>query len=319
MAKKKLLDCVKSEIRRRNYSPSTEKSYCGWIVRYIRFHNLTHPVDLNEKDITGYLNYLAEERHVVASTQNQALSAIVFLYEHILQKPVEKLHKLQRAKKPKRLPVVLSKNEAKKIIAEITGRQKLLVSLIYGSGLRISEALRIRVLDLDFDYNQLIIRGGKGLKDRVTMLPESLIRDLKHQLERVKTLHRSELRKGYGRTKLPKALSIKYPSAATSLEWQYFFPASKRYKDLDTGIWYKHHVSATDLRKEVKRTVKYLGINKHVTPHTFRHSFATHLLQNGYDIRTVQELLGHKSVKTTMVYTHVLNKGGRGVKSPLDK
>lgn len=318
MKKKKLLDRFRDEIRRRNYSYSTEKSYTGWTVRLVRYHNLRHPAELNEKDIVAFLNHLAVDQHVAASTQNQALSAILFLYEHVLKKPMGNLARIQRAKKPKRLPVVLSEKEAMSVINRLEGVNKLVLSLIYGSGLRISEALRLRILDIDFDYKQITVRNGKGLKDRITMLPESIIPALKIHIKKVKNLHQQDVQKGHGKTILPKALARKYPKAASQLKWQYLFPSKFRRTDPRTNVRHRYHISPRKIRNAVQYAVQKKNIQKHVTPHTFRHSFATHLLKNGYDIRTVQELLGHKSVKTTMIYTHVLNKGGKGVNSPLD-
>lgn len=315
---KKLLDLLKDEIRRRNYSYSTEKNYSLWIKRFVRFHNLTHPLKLGEKEIVSFLNHLANNLNVAASTQNQALSAIIFLYENILNKPVKDLNRLKRAKKPKRLPVVLSEKEAVSIINQMDGVDKLVLSLIYGSGLRISEALRLRILDIDFDYKQITVRNGKGLRDRITMLPDSVIPEFKNHIKKVAHLHNRDLKKGCGATLLPKALHKKYPNAPIKLKWQYLFPSRFRQKDPRTGIRHRYHISPRKIRGSVHSAVQKIKIQKHVTPHTFRHSFATHLLKNGYDIRTVQELLGHKSVKTTMIYTHVLNRGGKGVKSPLD-
>lgn len=318
MGKRKLLDRVKREIRRRNYSYSTEKTYSQWIVRYVRFHNLTHPRDLGSSDIVRYLNYLANELNLAASTQNQALSALIFLYEHVLHIPVGDLENLQRAKKPKRLPVVLSKDQALGIINELNGVNQIVLELIYGSGLRISEALGLRVQDVDFSYNQITVWNGKGRKDRITMLPERVIPKLKIHIEKVRRLHNTDLKKGFGKTILPNALSRKYPGAESKFIWQYLFPARNRRRDPRSGIRHRYHISAKNLRQALKRKANALNISKRVTPHTFRHSFATHLLQNGYDIRTVQDLLGHKSLKTTSIYLHVLNRGGHGVKSPLD-
>jgi len=318
MKKKKLIDQLTEEIRRRNYSYSTEKTYSQWIVRFVRFHNYTHPKFLKENDVVSFLNYLANDLNVAASTQNQALSAIVFLYSHILSKPLDHLDKLKRAKKPKRLPVVLTEQEAMAIINSMNGVPKLVLSLLYGSGLRISEALRLRLLDLDLDYKQITVHNGKGLQDRVTMIPDTLVDKIRIQIQKVKNLHRLDLEKGLGETILPKALARKYPTAAKDVRWQYLFPSKKRSVDPRSGVRHRYHISQRDIRRAVRRAVNKHQIHKHVTPHTFRHSFATHLLSSGYDIRTVQELLGHKSVKTTMIYTHVLNKGGHGVKSPLD-
>ncbi|MCC5940635.1 MAG: integron integrase [Balneolaceae bacterium] len=318
MAKSKLLQKLRMEIRRRNYSNNTEKSYCNWVVQYVRFHQVKHPAKMGEKEIIKFLNHLANDRRVAASTQNQALSALVFLYEHILKMPVGTLHQLKRAKKPKRLPVVLSEKEAKSILNQMSGVQKLVLGLIYGSGLRVTEALRIRINDIDFDYKQITVRNGKGLKDRVTILPDSIIPKLKEHIRKVKLLHESDLSKGFGRTILPKALAVKYPNADRLFYWQYLFPAGTRRIEQRSGIRHRYHISASELRIQVKQAAYKLNIPKHVTPHVFRHSFATHLLRNGYDIRTVQDLLGHKSLKTTSVYLHVLNRGGHGVKSPLD-
>ncbi|MEX0647271.1 MAG: integron integrase [Balneolaceae bacterium] len=316
--KKKLLRQLKDEIRRRNYSYSTEKNYAYWIVRFVKYHKMAHPEKLNESDIVAFLNHLANEQHVAASTQNQALSAIIFLYEHVLCKPLAILKNLKRAKKPKRLPVVLSEKEALSVIRQLEGVHQLVLSLLYGSGLRISEALRLRLLDLDFHYKQITVRNGKGLRDRVTMLPESVLDELQHQKEKVIHLHQQDKVKGYGETILPNALAKKYPAASRQSKWQYLFPSKFRRPDPRTGSFHRYHISPRHIRTAVQKAVHNLKIQKHVTPHTFRHSFATHLLKNGYDIRTVQELLGHKSVKTTMIYTHVLNRGGQGVKSPLD-
>lgn len=318
MNKKKLIPQLKEEIRRRNYSYSTEKSYSSWVVRYVRFHKLTHPAKLNEKHVTSFLNHLANELNVAASTQNQALSALVFLYEYILKRPVQNLENLKRAKKPKRLPVVLTEKEVNAILQYLTGLNKLVISLIYGSGLRISEVLRLRILDIDFDYKQITVRDGKGLKDRITVLPVSLISDLRIQIKKVKRLHDQDLIKGFGKTILPNALAKKYPQAAAHLKWQYVFPSKQRSKDPRSGVLHRYHISPRYIRMELQKAVGKCNIHKHATPHTFRHSFATHLLINGYDIRTVQDLLGHKSLKTTSIYLHVLNRGGHGVKSPLD-
>jgi len=319
MGKYKLLDRIIREVRRRNYSYSTEQSYCQWVVRYVRYHNLTHPRDLGNRDIVKYLNYLANECNLAASTQNQALSALIFLYEHVLQIPVGELKNLKRAKKPKRLPVVLSKEQALAVINELDGVNQMVLELIYGAGLRVSEALGLRIQDVDFDYRQITVWNGKGRKDRITMLPDRVIPKLENHIEKVRLLHRADLNKGYGKTILPNALSKKYPGAETEFIWQYLFPSRYRRRDPRSGIRHRYHISARNIRRELGRVSKKLNIPKRVTPHTFRHSFATHLLQGGYDIRTVQDLLGHKSLKTTSIYLHVLNRGGHGVKSPLDE
>jgi len=314
----KLLEKVRQEIRRRNYSYSTEKSYTNWIRRFIKFHNLNHPKNMGNKEIVEFLNYLAVQKNVAASTQNLALCAIVFLYKEVLGLQIDELDNLKRAKKPAHLPVVLSKKEVKLILKHLEGIPLLITSILYGSGLRISEALRLRVHDIDFDYMQIMVRNGKGKKDRVTMLPDSLSTTLKEQIQKVKNLHNRDLANGFGSTILPHALAQKYPDAATNIGWQYLFPAKYRRKDPISGIRHRYHISPKNVQREVKNAARKAGISKKVSPHTFRHSFATHLLSNGYDIRTVQDLLGHKSLKTTSIYLHVLNRGGHGVKSPLD-
>ncbi|MEX2600729.1 MAG: integron integrase [Balneolaceae bacterium] len=319
MAQSTLLSSIRTEIRRRNYSYRTEKTYIQWVVRFIRFHELKHPKELGKEEIVSYLNYLAERRNVAASTQNQALCAIIFLYKHVLNIPVNSLDNLKRAKKPERKPVVLSENEAKRIIGLMSGVSKLATLLMYGSGLRISEVLRLRILDLDFEYKQITVRSGKGLKDRMTMLPESLLTELERQKRAVKKLHDKDLKRGWGQTLLPKALNRKYPGIDREYAWQYLFPSRYRRKDPRSGFLHRYHISDSFIQRGIKQAVRNSGIDKKVSAHTFRHSFATHLLGHGYDIRTVQELLGHKRVETTMIYTHVLNRGGRGVMSPLDR
>lgn len=309
---------LRQEVRRRNYSFTTEKAYLQWIKRYIRFCHMTHPLNVDQKKITEFLNHLADHHNVAASTQNQALCALVFLYKEVLQKPVGVLDNLKYAKRYHHIPVVLTEQEVRAVLEQMKGVKKLIVSLIYGSGLRISECLRLRVQDLDFDYNQIDVRDGKGKRDRITMLPEALSASLKDQIRKVKWLHDSDVAKGFGEVLLPHALAIKYPRASIELKWQYIFPSRKIGKDPRTGFRHRYHQSAQTVNREIKKAVHKTGIQKKVSAHTFRHSFATHLLKNGYDIRTVQELLGHKNVKTTMIYTHVLNRGGKGVKSPLD-
>src|SRR6056297_700245 len=306
----KLLDKVRQEIRRRNYSYSTEKSYSDWIKQFIRFHNMKHPNQLAEKDIVSFLNYLAQSRDVAASTQNQALCAIVFLYKNVLKSEVGNLKNLKRAKKPKHLPTVLSKNEVKDLLKELDGIPYLIASLLYGGGLRISEALSLRVKDVDFDYMQITVRSGKGKKDRITMLPDKLKPLLKDQIRKVHRLHQQDLARGFGRTILPNSLAKKYPDATKELGWQYLFPSRHRRKDPKSGFRHRYHISPKNIQRAFKKAVKTTGINKKASPHTLRHSFATHLLSNGYDIRTVQDLLGHKNLKTTSIYLHVLNRGG---------
>jgi integron integrase len=269
-------------------------------------------------EIESYLTYLAVEREVAPSTQNQALAALQFLYQFVLQKPLDEEILPAPAKRKKHLPVVLSKQEARAVIERLSGTHKLITQLLYGSGLRITECLRLRVKDLDFQRGEIIVRSGKGGKDRVTVLPDCLKSILKRQLKRARLLHQDDLSEGGGSVYLPRGLARKYPGAAREWIWQYVFPAPNLSADPRTGEIRRHHLGASSLRRDIKIAARKAGITKHVTPHIFRHSFATHLLEDGYDIRTVQELLGHSDVSTTMIYTHVLNKGGRGVRSPLD-
>lgn len=318
MAKSTLLGRMRTEIRRRNYSYRTEQAYTGWVIRYVKFFKLRHPSNLREEEVVQYLNYLAEDRRVAASTQNQALCALLFLYEHVLGAPLQELKNFKRAETPKTLPVVLTPKEVRQVLSLMEGTPKLVAELLYGSGLRLSECLRLRCLDLDFSYNQIQVRSGKGKKDRITIMPQSLKKRLRHQLERVKVLHRKDLQRGYGRTILPKALERKYPDAAQKFKWQYLFPSHQRSRDPRSGITHRYHLSDSTIQRAVKQAVTESGIQKHASCHTFRHSFATHLLENGYDIRTVQELLGHKHVNTTMIYTHVIKNKGSVVKSPID-
>jgi integron integrase len=283
----KLLKKVRLEIQRRNYSHSTAKSYTNWIKQYIRFHNLNHPDGLGEKEIVAFLNDLVQVRNVSASTQNQALCAIVFLYNEVLNSPIGNLKHLKRAKKPKHLPSVLSKEEVSDLLDRMEDVPLLVASLLYGSGLRISEALRLRVQDIDFDYMQITIRNGKGRKDRITMLPEKLKPLLNDQIRKVSNLHQQDLANGYGRTILPNALDKKFPGASTELGWQYLFPARNRRKDPKTGFRHRYHISPKNIQRAVKAAARKANITKKASPHTLRHSFATHLLQDGCDIRTV--------------------------------
>jgi len=314
---KKLLDQVRDAIRRKHYAYRTEETYVSWIRQYILFHNKRHPQEMGAAEIETFLTYLAQERHVAASTQNQALSAILFLYREVLHQPVANIE-VTWANKPKRLPTVLSQEETQRVISGLIGTNHLMAQLLYGSGLRLMECLRLRVKDVDFAQRHIVVRDGKGFKDRVTLLPELVTTPLQHQLEHVKLIHIKDLRDGYGHTSLPDALSVKYPNADREWGWQYIFPASKVSLDKRTDMMRRHHIHESVLQKAVKQAAKQTGIVKPVGPHTFRHCFATHLLESGYDIRTVQELMGHKDVKTTMVYTHVMNKGPLGVRSPLD-
>lgn len=318
MAEQKLLEQVRTEIRRRNYSYRTEKAYVRWITRLVRFHKYRHPLQMEAGHIVKFLNWLAVERQVAASTQNQALCAIVFLYNQVLKHPLEELKNLKRAKQPSRIPVVLTKREVQLILDEMNGVTRLMASLLYGSGLRLSECLRLRVKDIDLGYNQVLVRDSKGLKDRITVLPRSLKQRIKMQIRRVELLHKSDLEKGWGDVILPKALGRKYPGEEKKLRWQYLFPSRRRSRDPRSGRMQRYHLSPSFLQRAVREAVEKSGIIKKASCHTLRHSFATHLLADGYDIRTVQELLGHKNLKTTMIYTHVLKSGGRAVKSPVD-
>ncbi|MEX0721330.1 MAG: integron integrase [Balneolaceae bacterium] len=313
MPKSKLLSQLITEIRRRGYSYRTEQAYSNWVVRYVKFHNLTHPKDLDEAHLVQYLNHLATERNVASSTQNQALCAIIFLYKHVLDIQLDDLQNLKRAKKYKPLPVVLTEKEAHRILKEMHGVSGLIIRLIYGAGLRISEALRLRIKDLDFEYQQITVRSGKGTKDRVTMIPDILVGPLKEQVRKCQVLHQKDIERGWGATILPGALERKYPGINKDFAWQYMFPSKYRRKDPRSNFLHRYHLSTSKVQRAVKKAVKAANVSKKVTSHTFRHSFATHLLRNGYDIRTVQELLGHQNVETTAIYTHVLNKGGRGV------
>lgn len=315
---KKLLDRVRDAIRVKHYSIRTEQAYVNWIRRFILFHDKRHPKDMGAAEIEEYLTYLAVERNVAASTQNQALSALLFLYQNVLKKDLDRPVDAVRAKKPKRLPTVLTREEAQQVLAAMSGTHQLIAKLLYGAGLRLIECLRLRVKDVDFGQQQIIVRDGKGAKDRITVLPESLVEPMRKHLHRVAMIHQQDLDNGYGAVYLPEALARKYPNANKELIWQYAFPSREISTDPRTGVERRHHLHVSTIQRAVRRAAKLAGVSKHVTPHVFRHSFATHLLESGYDIRTVQELLGHKDVKTTMIYTHVLNRGGLAVRSPLD-
>jgi integron integrase len=315
---KKILDQVSDAIRLKHYSYRTEQTYKEWIKRYILFHKKRHPREMGEQEIQAFLSYLATEKNIAASTQNQALSAILFLYRHVLLKPIDIPADLIRAEKSKTLPTVLTHAEALAVIQEMKGDSQLMAKILYGGGLRLTECLRLRVKDIDFGNHQIIVRDGKGEDDRFTVLPDSLIPELERHLQHVRLLHQRDLNAGYGEVYLPYALSRKYPKSAREWTWQYLFPALSRSTDPISKKTMRHHADPSVLQKAIRQAAKAAGIDKQVSPHTFRHSFATHLLQNGYDIRTVQELLGHKDVKTTMIYTHVLQRGGLAVKSPLD-
>lgn len=315
--KPKLLDQVRTTIRAAHYSKSTEESYVNWIKRFILFHNKRHPVDMGAEEIKAFINDLAETHMVSSSTQNQALQSLFYLYKNILRKEIEYIDEIKRTRTIKHIPVVFSRTEACDVIKRLDGTIKLIVSLLYGTGMRLNEVLSLRVKDIDFQMNHVVVRDGKGEKDRITLLPQKLITDLREQIRKVKNLHERDLKDGFGKAKLPYALAKKYVNADKEFGWQYVFPANGFVYDSENRLKFRFHIHESVVQKEVKRAVKLSGINKPGSPHTFRHSFATHLLDSGQDIRTVQELLGHKSVKTTMIYTHVL-KTVMGVKSPLD-
>ena len=318
-ARPRLLEVTREAIRRRHYSYRTEETYLQWIRRFILFSGKWHPRQLGAKEVTAFLNHLALERRVAASTQNQALAALLFLYKEVLAVPLPWLDGLERAKRPAKRPTVLTESEAQRLLAQLRGTKWLMASLLYGAGLRLRECLRLRVKDVDFGYRQIVVRDGKGGKDRLTMLPGSVVEPLKTHLVRVKALYERDLADGCGVVELPDMIEGGHPRAACEWGWKFVFPSPKRSVDPRTGAIRRHHQYENYLIRGVKRAARAAGIAKHVSCHTLRHSFATHLLEGGYDIRTVQELLGHSDVSTTMIYTHVLNKGGRGVLSPLDK
>ncbi len=316
---RRLLDEVRRAIKTRHLSRSTERSYVGWIRRFLRFHRGRHPSEMGEEEISEFLSDLATERHVSASTQNQALSALLFLYRDVYRRELEWMSNLVRAKRPARLPEVLTRAEIRSLLGHLDGVAWLQASLLYGAGLRLMECCRLRVKDVDLESDQILVRDGKGRKDRHAILPETLRTPLREHLGRVKTRHDEALRDGSGSVALPDALARKYPNAPREWGWQWVFPATRPYVDRETGERRRHHLHETVLQRAVKTAARRAGITKRATCHTLRHSFATHLLEAGYDIRTIQELLGHKDVSTTMIYTHVLNRGGRGVRSPLDE
>ncbi|HEX8137639.1 MAG TPA: integron integrase [Pyrinomonadaceae bacterium] len=315
----RLLDQVRQALRTRHYSIRTEQAYLYWIKDYILFHHKRHPAQLNEQHIGTWLTHLATKRKVAASTQNQALSAILFLYRDVLNLTLDWIDNIERAKRPARLPVVFTRKEVHAVLANLDGVMWLMASLLYGSGLRLMECVRLRVKDVDLKQHQIVVRDGKGGRDRLTMLPAILDSSLERQMAKVRLLHEQDLRAGLGRVYLPYALARKYSSAERELGWQYVFPSSRLSVDPRSGIVRRHHLDEQVLQRAVRAAVRAAGITKPGSCHTFRHSFATHLLEDGYDIRTIQELLGHKDISTTMIYTHVLNRGGKGVRSPLDK
>jgi len=314
----RLFDQMREVLRLKHLSYRTEQAYISWVKRFILFHDKRHPKDMGAAEIRAFLAYLATHEHVAASTQNGALNALLFLYRSVLKQPFPHLEDIERAKRPRRLPTVFSRDEVHAILARLTGMPYLMASLLYGAGLRLLECVRLRVKDVDFTYHQITVRDGKGAQDRITILPRSLAEPLQRHLTRVKLVHEEDLLGGYGEVYLPYAFDRKDPHAGTAWVWQYVFPAAKRSLDPRSGVERRHHVSEAVLQRAVKEALQRAGIPKRGSCHTLRHSFATHLLEDGYDIRTVQELLGHKDVSTTMVYTHVLQRGGRGVQSPLD-
>ena len=314
----KLLELFREAMRVRHYSNRTEDTYCAWVKRYVHFHNMRHPKEMGEQEINAFLTHLAVAEKVSASTQNQALSALLFLYRNVIGKEVGDLGHVIRARKPIHLPVVLTREEVKALLDQLSGDKWLMASLMYGSGLRLMECLRLRVQDIDFSRNEIMVRDGKGAKDRITMLPESLKKPLGDHLKNVKSMHDKDLADGWRRVLLPGALDRKYPNAPSEWRWQWVFPQENRWVNTKTGEEGRHHIDESLIQKAVKMAAFHAQLIKRATCHTFRHSFATHLLEAGYDIRTIQELMGHKDVSTTMIYTHVLNKGGHGVKSPVD-
>jgi integron integrase len=314
----RILDRVRREIRARQFSLRTEEAYTGWVRRYLRFHRTADPLTLGSDEMAEFLTHLAVERRVSSSTQNQAASALLFLYREVLDIQVEPPRKVARPKSPRRLPVVLTPTEVRAVLGQMRGTQRLAATLLYGSGLRLLECLRLRAKDFDFERQEIVVREGKGDRDRVTMLPEVSLTALARHLRRVQERHEQDLEIGAGWVQLPSALARKYPNAGREWAWQWVFPGSRVHHDQETGRGWRHHLHESSVQRAVKQAVRRSGVRKNASCHTFRHSFATHLLESGYDIRTVQELLGHRSVRTTMIYTHVLNRGGLGVRSPAD-
>ena len=319
MSSPKLLDQVRTVARLKHYSIKTEQAYVHWIKRYIFFHQKRHPAEMAEPEIRQFLSHLAVRLNVSASTQTVALSALLFLYRDVLKRSLPYIDHIERAKPSRHLPVVFTRAEVQTVLAHLSGTNLLLASLLYGAGLRLMEALRLRVKDVDFSQNQIVVRDGKGATDRITMLPATVKQALADHLRRINLLHQRDLQEGFGRVYLPTALERKYSNADKEWCWQYIFPSLKRSRDPRSGMERRHHTAPESLQRAVKSAIRLANISKNGSCHTFRHSFATHLLEGGYDIRTVQELLGHKDVRTTMIYTHVLNRGGRGVMSQLDK
>lgn len=317
-AKPKLLDIVRDRLRAKHYSYRTEQQYVEWIRRFILHNNKRHPADMSAPEVERYLTHLAVERRVSASTQNQALAAILFLYRQVLEVDLPWLENVVRARMPQHVPVVLSRREVQALIAALDGVFHLIAQLLYGSGLRVMEALRLRVKDIDFEYSQLTVRDGKGQKDRVTVLSDGAAIPLRAHLQAVRALHLHAIERGYGGVELPYALAQKYPHAHSEWGWQYVFPSARPSLDPRSGVLRRHHIHERSVQRAVREAARRIGVSKPVGPHTLRHCFATHLLERGYDIRTVQELMGHSDVRTTQIYTHVMKKGAGAVKSPLD-
>jgi integron integrase len=318
-ASPRLLDRVREALRVRHRSRRTESAYLLWIRRFILFHGKRHPDEMGEREVSEFLSHLAIDRHVSPPTQNQALCAILFLYREVLRRELEWVGDVVRATAPKRLPVVLTRSEVRAVLGKLDGVPWLMATLLYGAGLRLLECCRLRVKDLDFERREIVVRSGKGDRDRITVLPAAASEPLREHLERRRKRHLVDVATGGGRTSLPHAIAKKYPNADREWPWQYVFPASRDCFDPRSGNMVRHHLHESVLQREVRAAVRAAGIAKPASCHTFRHSFATHLLEDGYDIRTIQELLGHRDVSTTMIYTHVLNRGGRGVRSPADR
>lgn len=318
-ARPRLLDRVRGAIRARHYSGRTEKAYVAWIKRYILFHDKRHPAEMGAPEVARFLTSLAVDSKVAASTQNQALNALLFLYRIVLEQELPWLDDVVRARRSQHLPVVLTRDEIRRVLDRLDGAPRLIVLLLYGAGLRLLECAQLRIKDVDFATNVIVIRNGKGAKDRVTMLPTAAKPGLLKQVERVRQQHADDIERGAGWVALPDALARKYPHAGLELGWQWVFPATRFYVDRLTGQRRRHHLHETVIQRAVKQAMRQASIVKHASCHTFRHSFATHLLEDGHDIRTVQELLGHRDVSTTMIYTHVLNRGPSAVRSPLDR
>jgi integron integrase len=316
--KSQLLQSLQSNMRLQHLSRRTEEAYVYWVKRFVRFCGLRHPGELGAGDVRRFLSHLVERRNLSASTQQQALSALLFLYRNVVGQPLEALGRLPRGRVPTTLPVVLTADEVARVVGSLRGIHRLVALLLYGSGLRLTECLTLRVKDLDLERGELTVRRGKGGKDRVTVVPQSLHGSLREHLEQVRTLHARDLAAGAGWVQLPGGLDAKYPNAASAWPWQWVFPARRRYRDSVSGRIRRHHLHESAVQRAMTAAVRASGIGKRASCHTLRHSFATHLLEAGYDIRTVQELLGHRDVSTTMIYTHVLNRGGRGVRSPAD-